>query len=316
MLAHTAPMTVALDPEWELAFADFPAFAVGADTLAVLRTTPLGVPVPLSDDVVRTDHVVPARGADPAVVVRVHRPKGVDGALACVYSIHGGGYVIGNYSMDDARFDTWCVQHRCVGVSVEYRLAPETAYPGPLEDCYRGLKWTSDNHTLLGIDPARIGISGISAGGGLCAALALLARDRGEVPLTFQLLECPMIDDTQTTPSSQLEGLAIWSKESNTFGWKSYLGELYGTADIPAYAAPARATDLSGLPPALVCVGAADGFRDEDITYAQRLNQAGVPTELHVYPGAPHGVGIFAQTAVARRYLRDIDDWIGRQLTN
>ena len=207
----------------------------------------------------------------------MHRPKTTSDALPCIYSIHGGGYILGSYDMDDVRFDRYCTMFPCVGVSVEYRLAPETPYPGPLDDCYAGLQWTVEHSDELGIDRDRIGIAGISAGGGLTAALALLARDRGEIPLTFQLLECPMIDDRQATSSSQLDGLPIWSRESNEFGWRSYLGDLYGRDDIPAYAAAARADDLTGLPPALVIVGGADGFRDEDIHYAMRLNQSSVP---------------------------------------
>ena len=124
-----------------------------------------------------------------------------------------------------------------------------------------------------------------------------------------------MLDDRQVTPSSQTEGLLVWTCDSNSFGWRSYLGDLYGTEDIPIYAAPARATDLSGLPEAFVCVGNVDGFRDEDIDYAMRLNQAGVPTELHVHPGAPHGVMMFAGTAVANRYAEGIESWIGRMLS-
>jgi acetyl esterase/lipase len=201
-----------------------------------------------------------------------------------------------------------------VGVSVEAGLAPETPYPGPLEDCYEGLRWTYDHADELGVDRARIGIGGVSAGGGLAAGLALLARDRGEVPVAFQLLECPMIDDRQTTSSSRLDGLPIWSRESNEFGWRSYLGDLYGTDDIPPYAAAARAENLVGLPPALVIVGGADGFRDEDIEYALRLNQSGVPTELHVLPGAPHGVQMFMDSAVARRWGQIVTEWLGLQL--
>ena len=243
--------------------------------------------------------------------------RGFEGALPCVYSMHGGGYVIGSYAMDDPRFDAWCPKLGFVGVSVEYRLAPETAYPGPLEDCYLGLKWTYEHAAELGIDPQRIGIMGISAGGGLAAALALLARERGEVPIAFQLLDSPMLDDRQVTPSSRQDGLAVWSRGSNTFGWKSYLGDLYGRDDVPSTAAPARATDLSGLPPALVTVGAVDGFRDEDIDYALRLNQAGVPTELHVYPGVCHGFNLMAPEApVTKQCLRDMEDWLTRQFRN
>ncbi|HVX20997.1 MAG TPA: alpha/beta hydrolase [Acidimicrobiales bacterium] len=300
-----------LDAAIAAVVSDVPLGTIDAGNLAHYRATQVAPPIPLSDAVDRRDVEVPGT---PPVTVRVHRPVGADGPLPCVYSIHGGGYVLGSYDMDDARFDVWCPRYGCVGVSVEYRLAPETPYPGPLEDCYAGLKWVYDHHDDLGVDRDRIGVAGISAGGGLAAALALLARDRGEVPLRFQLLECPMLDDRQVTPSSQLDGLAIWSRESNTFGWRSYLGDRYGTDDVPAYAAAARATDLSGLPPAYVCVGNVDGFCDEDVAYATRLNQAGVPAELHVYAGAPHGVMLFDGTDVARRYLRGVDDWIGRQL--
>jgi acetyl esterase/lipase len=300
-----------LDPDISAVVASLPIGTIDADTLPVVRGMDLQGEIKLSDAVERHDVVVPG---DPDVTIRVHRPVGVDGPLPCFYAIHGGGYVLGSYSMDDARFDAWCPEFNCVGVSVEYRLAPETPYPGPLEDCYQGLKWVYDHHAELGVDPDRIGIGGTSAGGGLTAGLALLARDRSEIPVLFQLLDCPMLDDRQETASSQLAGLQIWNRESNTFGWRSYLGDLYGTDDVPAYAAPARATDLSGLPPAYVCVGAVDGFRDEDIAYATRLSQADVPTELHVHPGAPHGVALFTETAVARRYTQGIAEWVGRQL--
>lgn len=287
-----------------------PIDVVSADNLAALRGAPLVEPPPLSDAVRREEHQVSTL---PDVRVRVHRPVGAEGRLPCIYSIHGGGYVIGSYDMDDAKFDRWCQMYGVVGVSVEYRLAPETPFPGPLEDCYAGLRWTFDHADELGIDPRRVGITGVSAGGGLCAALALAVRDRGEMEVRFQLLDCPMLDDRQATPSSRLDDLLIWSRESNTFGWRSYLGELHG-GDVPHLAAAARAEDLRDLPEAYVCVGGADGFRDEDISYAMRLYDAGVPTELHVYPGAPHGVGLFAGTEIARRYLADQEDWLRRQL--
>ncbi|MEO1057782.1 MAG: alpha/beta hydrolase, partial [Actinomycetota bacterium] len=184
---------------------------VSAEQLPALRATTLWELPSLSDRVTRTDHVV---SNDPHVFVRVHRPVGAEGPLPCVYSIHGGGYVVGSCDQDDPKFDSWCDRFGIVGVSVEYRLAPETPYPGPLEDCYAGLAWTYAHAAELGIDANKIGITGDSAGGGLCAALALLARDRGEVPVQFQLLNCPMLDPTQTTTSSQLDGLLLWSKES------------------------------------------------------------------------------------------------------
>ncbi len=229
---------VILDDEIAPALAGAPVnFELSADVLPAMRAArgEMFAALELSDAVERTDHVV---SDDPRVVVRVHRPKGIDGPLPCVFSIHGGGYVLGSYDMDDAKFDRQCVQFPCVGVSVEYRLAPEAAYPGPLDDCYAGLRWTYEHAAELGIARDRIGIAGVSAGGGLAAGLALLARDRGEVPLAFQLLECPMIDDRQVTSSSRLDGLPVWSREANEFGWRSYLGELYG-GDVPEYAAAA-----------------------------------------------------------------------------
>lgn len=298
-----------LDPEIAAAVGDLGLVSISAETLQAFRGA--FPPGPRSDAVVRDDHTVPG---DPEVPVRVHRAKGADGALPCVYSIHGGGYVLGSYDMDDTRFDGWCPALGIVGVSVEYRLAPETPYPGPLEDCYRGLRWVYDHADELGVDRGRIGVAGVSAGGGLAAALALLARDRGEVPLAFQLLDCPMLDDRQLTPSSQMDGLAVWSRQSNTFGWRSYLGDLYGTDRVPYTAAPARCEDLSGLPPAFVSVGTVDGFRDEDVDYATRLNQAGVPCELHVYPGASHGYQMAVGSDVARRSERDVREWLERQL--
>jgi acetyl esterase/lipase len=264
----------------------------------------------LSDAVERIDHLVPG---DPDVALRVHRRAGADGLRPALYSMHGGGYMIGSYDMDDAMFDDRCQALDIVGVSVEYRLAPTTPYPGPLEDCYRGLKWTYDHAEELGIDRDRLGVTGVSAGGGLAAALALLARDRGEIPIAFQLLDCPMIDDRQATHSSRLAGLPVWSRESNEFGWRSYLGELYGSSEVPYTAAPARADDLTGLPPAFISVGSVDGFLDEDVDFALRLNRAGVPCELHVYPGACHGYQMVAGSPIVARSRADIIDWLARQ---
>ena len=249
-----------LDPEIAAVVGELDLSTLSLETLANFRGA--FPPVELSPDVSRTERLIPG---DPAVPVRVHRSNSAHGTLPCVYSIHGGGYVLGSYDMDDVRFDSWCLALGIVGVSVEYRLAPETPYPGPLEDCYRGLKWVYEHSDEIGVDPQRIGIAGVSAGGGLAAALALLTRDRGEIPVAFQLLDCPMLDDRQQTPSSQMAGLAVWSRESNTFGWRSYLGNVYGSAEVPYTAAPSRCLDLSGLPPAFVSVGTVDGFRDEDI---------------------------------------------------
>jgi acetyl esterase/lipase len=298
-----------LDPEVAEAIKMVPFDDLTVEVLAPLRVR-FGMPG--SDRVERIDREVPG---DPPVPVRVHKPTDFEGVLPGVLSIHGGGYVLGTNLMDDPILDELCPTLGLVGVSVEYRLAPETPYPGPLEDCYRGLQWTFENAAALGIDPNCLGVMGVSAGGGLAAALCLLARDRGELPIAFQLLDQPMLDDRQVTSSSRQDGLAVWSRHSNTFGWRSYLGDLYGSDDVPPTAAPARATDLSGLPPSFVSVGAADGFRDEDIDYALRLNQARVPTELHVYPGGCHGFNVMAPgAALSQQCMRNMKDWLRKQL--
>jgi acetyl esterase/lipase len=300
-----------LDPELRPVLDAFELPTIDAAGVASMRSASFASP-DLSDAVVRTEHEVPG---DPPVAVRVHRANGAEGLLPAVVTIHGGGYVIGSYDMDSPLLDRWCPQLGVVGVSVEYRLAPEAPYPGPLQDCYAALHWTYENAAGLGIDKDRIGLYGLSAGGGLAAALALLARDRGEVPLAFVLLDCPMIDDRQQTPSIGADGLYVWGAGSNEFGWRSYLGALYGTDEVPAYAAAARSTDLTGLPPTCVVVGSIDGFRDEDIDYAQRLHQAGVACELHVIAGLPHAYLLVPGAAAVQLAMHCTDDWLTRQLT-
>lgn len=300
-----------LDPQVRPVFEAFQMPPLNTSSLPAMRSSLGRGSADLSDAVERTDRVVPG---DPPVPVRVHRPVGSDGPLPAIVRLHGGGYVLGSYAMDDALFDRWCPLLGVVGVSVEYRLAPETPYPGPLEDCYDALCWTHRHAEELGVDPDRIGIAGLSAGGGLAAGLALLARDRGEVPVAFQLLDCPMLDDRQITPSARRDGLHMWSREANEFGWRSYLGELYGSDRVPAHAAPARAEDVAGLPPSFVSVGSADGFHDEDVDYAVRLNRAGVPCELHVYPGLPHGYQLAADAPIVRRVSRTMEEWLARQV--
>jgi acetyl esterase/lipase len=303
-----------LDPEIAEAIRAMPIPDIDEDLLKDIRE--MSFPGPdLSDLVTREEMKVPeVNPGDLPVPVRVHAPVDRSGPLPGVVAIHGGGYVIGDRTMYDGLFDRWCIDPGMVAVSVGYRLAPETPYPGALEDCYRALMWTLENAEALGIDPSRIGLYGASAGGGLAAGLALLARDRGEVGVAFQFLQYPMLDDRQVTPSSKLDGLHVWSRHSNSFGWKAYLGDRYGGDDVPVYAAAARADDLDGLPPAYICVGALDGFRDEDIAYAQRLLQAGVPTELHVLPGVPHGFELVGESAISRQSAHNADEWIRRQL--
>jgi acetyl esterase/lipase len=208
----------------------------------------------------------------------------------------------------------WASEFGLVVVSVEYRLAPETPHPGPVEDCYAGLAWTARHADELGIDPERIIVAGASAGGGLAAALALLARDRGGPELAGQMLIYPMLDDRNDSPSAvQMAGLGVWDRTANDTGWGALLGAAKGGPEVSPYAAPARATDLSGLPPAFIDVGSAETFRDEDVAYAARIWQAGGRAELHVWPGAFHGFDGFApQAAVSQDALAARVRWLRR----
>jgi acetyl esterase/lipase len=297
-----------LDPELALVIEAQPHLELTEEELPGLREAQRRVAggVPLSDAVARTDHVVDG------LALRVHRPVGLDGALPCIVSLHGGGLVAGTHLADDPIFDRWSADLGVVGVSVDYRLAPEHPYPAALDDAAAALAWAHEHADDLGIDAARIGLRGVSAGGNLAAALALRSRDEGGPAIAFQLLDQPMLDDRMVTASSQQDGLAIWTRESNAFGWRCYLGDLHGTADVPATAAPARAADLGGLPPTFLSVGSADGFHDEVVDLAGRLGSAGVPTELHVYEGACHGYHLAGDTAILRRSRADMADWLAR----
>lgn len=255
-------------------------------------------PLPgVSDDELRRDgrftveeRTVPGPAGAPAITLLICTPTSPAGALGCVYHTHGGGMIIGDRRTGILEMLDWAEQFDLVVVSVEYRLAPETPHPGPVEDCYAGLAWTAAHAAELGFDPARLIVAGGSAGGGLAAALALMARDRGGPALAGQMLIYPMLDDRNDTPSAvQMAGRGVWDRTSNDTGWTALLGDRRGGPDVDAYAAPARAGDLSGLPPAFIDVGSAETFRDEDVTYASRIWQAGGRAELHVWPGAFHG---------------------------
>jgi acetyl esterase/lipase len=262
------------------------------------------------------ERLVPGREGDPDVPVRIYQPTGHANALPALLWIHGGGYVVGSAARDDFPAKLLARDVGCVVVSVEYRLAPESPFPLPIEDCYAALKWLASHADELGVRKSRIAIGGASAGGGMAAGLALLARDRAEVDVAFQLLIYPMLDDRNTRPAgASLPDTILWTRGNNLIGWTSYLGRAPGGADTSCYAAPCRATDLSGLPAAYIAVGELDLFLDEDVEYARRLLASGVPAELHVYPGVYHGFNVFSpDTSVSRRFSAERDHVLRRAL--
>ena len=217
-------------------------------------------------------------------------------------AIHGGGFIIGSVEAEHAGSALMALGAGAVVVSVEYRLAPEHPYPAALHDCYAALTWLHAETGALGVDPSRVAVAGASAGGGLAAATALFARDRGGPALCFQMLQIPELDDRLDTPSMRaFTDTPLWSRPLAVKSWAAYLGELAGSPDVPAHAAPARAEDLSGLPPAYVSTAENDPLRDEGITYALRMLQAGVSVELHQFPGTFHGSALVTTAAVSRR---------------
>ncbi len=265
------------------------------------------------------DRRVPGPQGEPDISLLICRPTAPAsaGARPVIYHVHGGGMVIGNSRVGVDVPLAWAQALDAVVVSVEYRLAPEHPYPAPIEDVYAGLLWTADHAAELGADPERIVIAGASAGGGLCAALALLTRDRKGPQPIGQVLMCPMLDDRNDTPSThQMAGLGVWDRTANETGWTALLGARRGGPDVPAYAAPARAEDLSGLPPAFLDVGSAETFRDEVVAYASRIWQAGGVAELHVWPGGFHGFDGFAPQAALSQSARAAHvNWLRRLLS-
>ena len=260
------------------------------------------IPSP-SDEVLRhggtiefEERHIPGPEGTPDMPVLILRPAGRTGPLPCLYHTANGGKILqAARGATEVELD-WVVEFGLVLVSISPPVGPEYPHPALIEGAYAGLVWIADHAEELGVDPARLFVYGKSGGGGLAAATALLARDRGGPALAGQILLCPMLDDREVTVSSKYEGI-VWDRTSNETGWTAMLGEARGGPDVSPYAAPARATDLRGLPPAYIEVGSVDVFRDEDIDYAARLLQAGVPTELHSWVGGFHGYDSTAPTA-------------------
>jgi acetyl esterase len=274
------------------------ARAVEGQLLAAVRTPDLsGVDV--------SDVAVPGAPGAPDVRMRVYRPEGVTEPVGAVFDIHGGGFVMGSIELVHPRNVQLCRGLGAVVVSVDYRLAPEHPFPAALEDCYAGLTWLAKHAGELGIDPDRIAVHGVSAGGGLAAALALLTRDRRGPALCFQYLSVPELDDRLESESMrEFTDTPIWGRANAVLSWEAYLGDgVPGTPDVSPYAAPARATDLEGLPPAYVSAMQFDPLRDEGIAYALDLLAAGVTVEMHLFPGTFHGSALLVRSEISRREL-------------
>ncbi|MFF6782796.1 alpha/beta hydrolase fold domain-containing protein [Streptomyces sp. NPDC012510] len=316
-------MSYAFDPElapWVPMINDLPFTDIAAARAAEkVMTANLPVYEPARPVDVRSALVPGPEGAS-QVPVRIYTPVGAEAAgsgLPGLVYLHGGGYVLGSPDFCHSDLLRIADQVGAVVVSVDYRLAPEHPFPAGLEDSYAALVWAAGHAAELGIDPARLAIGGDSAGGGLATAVALLTRARGGPALRMQYLGVPMLDDRLETPSMRaFTDTPVWNRPIAEICWSHYLGGegRRGGPDVPAYAAPARAADLSGLPPAFVYVCEFDPLRDEGMSYAQRLVQAGVTTELHLYPGTFHGSVGLPGTAISQAMVSDVLDGLRRGL--
>jgi acetyl esterase/lipase len=306
MSEHPVTPAYAFDPELAEMAAAVALSPPSTDPVAARERTAemlaaMGVDLDVSDlDI--ADRAVPGPPGDPDVTVRVYSPKSRAAVVPAILYIHGGGFVVGSIETEHAGAARLAQELGVVVVSVDYRLAPEDPFPAPLEDCYAALVWLHQEAMALGVDTARIAINGGSAGGGLAAGLALLARDRGGPAICFQYLGIPELDDRLETPSMQrFHDTPMWSRPQAERSWEWYLGDAYGSDDVSPYAAPARATDVAGLPPAYISTMEFDPLRDEGINYALKLLAAGVSVELHSFPGTFHGSGIVTGAAVTKR---------------
>lgn len=295
-----------VDPELLPLLDLIPRVALSADTLAQIRERRLPMPATMPGGVDKVERTIPGPPGAPDVAVTCYGPTGNADALPAILHIHGGGYVAGRAASGEARHRLLAGTLGCRIVSVDYRLAPETPFPGALLDCHAALDWIFASGADGGYDLARVGVMGESAGGGLAAALALYARDERTHPLAFVHLTYPMLDDRTGSLGDPhpVAGEFVWTAADNRFGWASLLGEAPGAESVPAHAAPSRAADLTGLPPLYIAIGALDLFVDENLDFARRALRAGVLVELHVYPGAFHGFDLVPGAAVSQR-MRD-----------
>lgn len=283
-----------------------PNLSLGPKSARLIRRQKARPADPGPDISVR-ETTVPGPDGAPPVSLRIFQPKTISSPTPALYWVHGGGLIIGNPEQDDRTNIAFARELGITVAAVRYRLAPDNQAPAAVEDAYAGLLGLLAHAEDLNIDVDRIAIGGASAGGGIAAALALLAHDRGAYQPAFQLLVYPMIDD-RTTLRTDLDtkNVRVWTPKSNHYGWTAYLGETPGGSTVSPYAAAARREDLSGLPPAWIGVGTLDLFCDEDTTYARRLNESGVHCELHTVDGAFHGFdALFRKTTVARAFWEE-----------
>jgi acetyl esterase/lipase len=270
------------------------------------------------EGVISQDRKIPGPPEAPELELRIYQAERKVGVTPVLLWIHGGGYVVGDMELDDLLCRQLALAGQSSVAAVNYRRAPEHPYPIPLEDCYAALEWLVAQADELQIDSSRICAGGASAGGGLAAGLALLARDRAEIDLAWQVLLYPMIDDRNTQlPSEDFPETLMWTRKMNYAGWRAYLGHEPGTRDVEPYAVPARADNLEGLAPAFIGTGDLDLFAEESLLYARKLVAAGVPTELHMYPGAPHAFdGIVAPEAEISKKFRNDILWAYKRICN
>ncbi len=313
-LASIIPL-LPVESDWS----DMPAARTAMTEMISLATAGSSPP----DGVTWDDRHVPGLEGRPEISVRVYRPPVITPVAATVGArvgallyLHGGGFCLGDVETEHLGAAGLAARLRVVVVSVDYRLAPEDPYPAGIDDCYGALCWLASAVDELGVDPARIAVMGQSAGGGLAAATALRARDEGGPELCFQVLGIPELDDRLETPSmQQFTDTPLWNRPNAIESWRAYLGDAAGGPDVPADAAPARATDLSGLPPAFVTTMEFDPLRDEGILYALGLLQAGVSVELHQYPGTFHGSALVTTADVSQRDSAALLAALARALT-
>lgn len=290
-----------IDPQLRPALEAFPALEITRQNILELRAALADFASPGAEqlNLLESKETIPT--GDGEVDIYVYR-KTDRAEQPAVLWIHGGGYILG--SGEDESAKGIAAHCDCTVLSVDYRLAPEHPFPAGPEDCYAALRWMMSGTCDYALDTKRMAIGGASAGGGMCAGVALMNRDRDNFPLRLQLLLYPMIDNLHDTASGQITNHPVWNRQTSFNAWEMYLGGTPGEAASP-YAAATRATNLKGLPPAYVCVGREDLFCDEDIDYARRLNAAGVATELAVFPGLYHGADTFAADAAVSQRLRN-----------